>query len=55
MHDGRFKTLEQVVFYNNMPFMFVVDSVNINSTFKTAIGACTAGDKRPGKFFKNLY
>jgi cytochrome c peroxidase len=31
MHDGRFKTLEQVVSYYNTPFMFVDDPVNIDS------------------------
>lgn len=31
MHDGRFKTLEQVVAYYNTPFMFVDDPVNIDS------------------------
>jgi cytochrome c peroxidase len=30
MHDGRFKTLEQVVSYYNTPFMFVDDPVNID-------------------------
>ncbi|RYF89145.1 MAG: c-type cytochrome [Chitinophagaceae bacterium] len=31
MHDGRFKTLEQVVAYYNTPFMFVDDPVNMDS------------------------
>ena len=31
MHDGRFKTLEQVVSYYNTPFMFVDDPVNIDA------------------------
>ena len=33
MHDGRFKTLEQVVSYYNTPFMFVDDPLNIDTTF----------------------
>ncbi len=31
MHDGRFKTLEQVVSYYNTPFMFVDDPRNMDS------------------------
>lgn len=31
MHDGRFKTLEQVVQYYNNPYMFVEDPLNIDS------------------------
>ena len=31
MHDGRFKTLEQVVQYYNNPYMFVDDPLNIDS------------------------
>lgn len=31
MHDGRFKTLEQVLLYYNNPYMFVDDPVNMDS------------------------
>ncbi len=31
MHDGRFKTLEQVVQYYNNPYMFVDDPINMDS------------------------
>jgi len=31
MHDGRFKTLEQVVLYYNNPYMFIDDPVNMDT------------------------
>lgn len=31
MHDGRFKTLEQVVLYYNNPYMFVEDPLNMDT------------------------
>ena len=34
MHDGRFKTLEQVIQYYNNPYMFVDDPVNMDSLLR---------------------
>ncbi|MFT3979641.1 MAG: cytochrome c peroxidase [Ferruginibacter sp.] len=34
MHDGRFKTLEQVIQYYNNPYMFVEDPLNIDSLLR---------------------
>jgi cytochrome c peroxidase len=38
MHDGRFKTLEQVVNYYNTPDAFVFSPINIDSTLKSSLG-----------------
>ena len=52
MHDGRFKTLEQAVSYNNKPFMFVVHSVNIFSTLKRPLGIALQEKNDPVSFLK---
>jgi cytochrome c peroxidase len=38
MHDGRFKTLEEVVQYYNNPTAFVTNPVNIDSSFGKPLG-----------------
>ncbi len=54
MHDGRFKTLEQVVSYYNTPFMFVDDPVNIDSALKTPLGLTQQEKKDLVAFLQTL-
>ena len=54
MHDGRFKTLEQVVSYYNTPFMFVDDPINIDSTLLQPLGLSQQEKKDLVSFLKTL-
>lgn len=54
MHDGRFKTLEQVVSYYNTPFMFVDDPVNIDSALLQPLGLTQQEKKDLVSFLKTL-
>jgi cytochrome c peroxidase len=54
MHDGRFKTLEQVVSYYNTPFMFVDDPINIDSALKKPLGLSPQEKKDIVAFLKTL-
>ncbi len=54
MHDGRFKTLEQVVSYYNTPFMFVDDPVNMDVALKKPLGLTQEEKKDLVAFLKSL-
>jgi cytochrome c peroxidase len=54
MHDGRFKTLEQVVSYYNTPFMFVDDPVNIDTALMKPLGLTQQEKKDLVSFLKTL-
>jgi cytochrome c peroxidase len=54
MHDGRFKTLEQVVSYYNTPFMFVDDPVNIDSALREPLKLTPQEKKDLVAFLKTL-
>lgn len=54
MHDGRFKTLEQVVAYYNTPFMFVDDPVNIDASLKQPLRLTQEEKKELLAFLKTL-
>lgn len=54
MHDGRFKTLEQVVSYYNTPFMFVDDPVNIDSALQKPLMLTQQEKKDLVAFLKTL-
>jgi len=54
MHDGRFKTLEQVVSYYNTPFMFVDDPVNIDSSLLKPLMLTQQEKKDLVSFLKTL-
>ncbi|MFZ4768986.1 MAG: cytochrome-c peroxidase [Ferruginibacter sp.] len=54
MHDGRFKTLEQVVSYYNTPFMFVDNPVNIDTTFNKPLMLSQQEKKDLVAFLKTL-
>ncbi len=54
MHDGRFKTLEQVVSYYNTPFMFVDDPVNIDSALRAPLKLTQQEKKDLVAFLKTL-
>jgi cytochrome c peroxidase len=54
MHDGRFKTLEQVIAYYNTPFMFVDDPVNIDSSLMVPLGLSQQEKKDLVAFLKSL-
>jgi len=54
MHDGRFKTLEQVISYYNTPFMFVDDPVNIDSALMQPLGLTQQEKKDLVSFLKTL-
>jgi cytochrome c peroxidase len=54
MHDGRFKTLDQVVSYYNTPFMFVDDPINIDSTLKEPLRLTQQEKKDLVAFLKTL-
>jgi len=54
MHDGRFKTLEQVVSYYNTPFMFVDDPVNMDKALMKPLGLTQQEKKDLVSFLKTL-
>lgn len=54
MHDGRFKTLEQVVSYYNTAFMFVDDPINMDSTLKQPLQLTQQEKKDLVAFLKTL-
>ena len=54
MHDGRFKTLEQVVSYYNTPFMFVDDPINIDSSLTKPLMLSQQEKKDLVSFLKTL-
>ena len=54
MHNGRFKTLEQVVSYYNTPFMFVDDPVNIDSSLIKPLRLTQQEKKALVSFLKTL-
>lgn len=54
MHDGRFKTLEQVVSYYNTPFMFVDDPINMDSAFSKPLMLTPKEKKELVAFLKTL-
>ncbi len=54
MHDGRFKTLEQVVSYYNTPFMFVDDPVNMDAVLMKPLGLTQQEKKDLVAFLKTL-
>lgn len=54
MHDGRFKTLEQVVSYYNTPFMFVDDPVNIDAALLNPLMLTQQEKKDLVAFLKTL-
>jgi cytochrome c peroxidase len=54
MHDGRFKTLEQVVSYYNTPFMFVDNPVNMDSALLQPLGLTQLDKKDLVSFLKTL-
>jgi cytochrome c peroxidase len=54
MHDGRFKTLEQVVSYYNTPFMFVDDPINIDSALRRPLLLTPEEKKDIVAFLKTL-
>lgn len=54
MHDGRFKTLEQVVSYYNTPFMFVDDPVNMDAALMKPLGLTQQEKKDLVSFLKTL-
>ena len=54
MHDGRFKTLEQVVSYYNTPFMFVDDPINMDPALMKPLGLSQQEKKDIVAFLKTL-
>jgi cytochrome c peroxidase len=54
MHDGRFKTLEQVVSYYNTPFMFTDNPLNIDSALIKPLGLTQQEKKDLVSFLKTL-
>jgi cytochrome c peroxidase len=54
MHNGRFRTLEQVVSYYNTPFMFVDDPLNIDTLLKKPLGLSQQEKKDLVSFLKTL-
>jgi len=54
MHDGRFRTLEQVVNYYNTPDAFVFSPINIDTTLKNALGLLPAEKADLVAFLKTL-
>jgi cytochrome c peroxidase len=44
MHNGMFKTLEEVIDYYDNPYAVVKNPVNIDASFKTSLGL-TAQEK----------
>lgn len=54
MHDGRFKTLEQVVSYYNTPFMFVDDPINMDAALMKPLGLTQQEKKDLVSFLKTL-
>jgi len=54
MHNGMFKTLEEVVEYYNNPQNFVTNSVNIDDALKTPLGLTEKEKKDLVNFLKTL-
>lgn len=54
MHDGRFKTLEQVVQYYNNPFMFVDNPLNMDSLLLTPLQLSNEDNADLVAFLKTL-
>lgn len=54
MHDGRFRTLEQVVSYYNTPFMFVDGPVNMDGALQKPLGLTQQDKKDLVSFLKTL-
>jgi cytochrome c peroxidase len=54
MHNGMFKTLEEVVEYYNNPQKFVTNSVNIDDALKTPLGLTEKEKKDLVSFLKTL-
>ena len=54
MHNGMFKTLEEVVEYYNNPQKFVPDAVNIDSTLKSSLNLSEKEKKDIVAFLKTL-
>ena len=54
MHNGMFKTLEEVVEYYNNPQKFVPDAVNIDDALKTPLGLTEKEKKDLVSFLKTL-
>ena len=54
MHDGRFKTLEEVVQYYNNPTAFVSNSINIDSTLTEPLNLSTQEKADMVAFLKTL-
>jgi cytochrome c peroxidase len=54
MHNGMFKTLEEVVDYYNNPQKFVPDAVNIDDALKQPLGLMDIEKKDIVAFLKTL-
>ena len=54
MHNGMFKTLEEVVEYYNNPQKFVTGSINIDETLKRPLGLTDEEKKDLVMFLKTL-
>ena len=54
MHNGMFKTLEEVVEYYNNPQKFVTDAINIDDALKTPLGLTEKEKKDLVSFLKTL-
>ncbi len=54
MHNGMFKTLEEVVEYYNTPQKFVTNSINIDDALKTPLGLTEKEKKDLVSFLKTL-
>ena len=54
MHNGMFKTLEEVVEYYNNPQKFVPDAINIDEVLKTPLGLTEKEKKDLVSFLKTL-
>ena len=54
MHDGRFKTLEQVIAYYNNPSAFVEKPINTDALLLQPLGLSEAEQKDLVAFLKTL-
>ena len=54
MHNGKFKTLEEVLEYYNNPGKFVTSSINIDDALKTTLGLTEKEKKDLISFLKTL-
>ena len=54
MHNGKFKTLEQVLIYYNNPDAFVEDPINIDDALKKPLGLSLQDKKDIIAFLKTL-